>query len=50
MNLKKKSEKHHITIGIVHKGFRGSQAESPASNLGSNLISLKHAIPYDTRH
>jgi hypothetical protein len=35
---------------IVHKGFRGFRAVSPASNLGGNLIGLKPAIPYDTIH
>jgi len=35
---------------IVHKGFRGFRAVSPASILGGNLIGLKHAIPYDTIH
>lgn len=35
---------------IVHKGFRGFRAVSPALNLGGNLIGLKPAIPYDTIH
>ncbi len=35
---------------IVHKGFRGFRAFSPASVLGGNLTSLKPAIPYDTIH
>ena len=35
---------------IVHKGFRGFRAVSPASILGGNLIGLKPAIPYDTIH
>ncbi len=35
---------------IVHKGFRGFRAASPASILGGNLIGLKPAIPYDTIH
>ncbi len=35
---------------IVHKGFRGFRAASPASILGGNLIGLKPEIPYDTRH
>ncbi len=35
---------------IVHKGFRGFRAISPASILGGNLIGLKPAIPYDTIH
>jgi len=35
---------------IVHKGFRGFRAVSPASILAGNLISLKPAIPYDTIH
>lgn len=34
------------TMCIVHKGFRGFRALSPASNLGGNLIGLKPAIPY----
>lgn len=33
---------------IVHKGFSGFRAASPASILGGNLIGLKSAIPYDT--
>jgi len=35
---------------IVHKGFRGFRAVSPASILGGNLTGLKSAIPYDTIH
>ena len=35
---------------IVHKGFRGFRAVSPASILGGNLIGMKPAIPYDTIH
>ena len=35
---------------IVHKGFRGFRAASLALILGSNLIGLKLAIPYDTIH
>ena len=35
---------------IVHKGFRGFRAASPASTLGGNLIGLKPAIPYGTIH
>jgi hypothetical protein len=35
---------------IVHKGFRGFRAASPASILGGNLIGLNPAIPYDTIH
>ncbi len=38
----------NTTMCIVHKGFRGFRAVSPASILGSNLISLKPAIPYNT--
>jgi hypothetical protein len=38
------------TMCIVHKGFRGFRAVSPASILGGNLIGLKPAIPYDTIH
>ena len=36
------------TMCIVHKGFIGFRAASPASILGGNLIGLKPAIPYDT--
>ena len=39
-----------ITMCIVHKGFRGFRAVSPASTLGGNLIGMKPAIPYDTIH
>ncbi len=35
---------------IVHKGFRGFRAVSPASNLSGNLTGLKPAFPYDTIH
>ncbi len=35
---------------IIHKGFRGFRAASPASNLGGNLIGLKPAIPYEIIH
>jgi len=35
---------------IVHKGFRGFRAVSPASIFGGNLIGFKPAIPYDTIH
>lgn len=35
---------------IVHKGFKGIRAVSPASILGSKLIGLKPEIPYDTIH
>jgi hypothetical protein len=38
------------TMCIVHKGFRGFRAVSPASILGSKMIGLKPAIPYDTIH
>lgn len=38
------------TMCIVHKGFRGFRALSPASNLGGNWIGLKSAIPYGTIH
>lgn len=38
------------TMCIVHKGFRGFRALSPASILDGNLIGLKPAIPYDTIH
>lgn len=40
----------NTTMCIVHKGFRGFRAVSPASILGGNLIGLKPAIPYDTIH
>ena len=39
-----------LTHGIVHAGFRGFRAVSPASILGGKLTGLKHAIPYDTIH
>ena len=35
------------TMCIIHKGFRGFRAASPASNLGGNLIGLKPEIPYE---
>jgi hypothetical protein len=35
---------------IIHKGFRGFQAVSPASNLVGNLIGLKPVIPYEIIH
>jgi len=35
---------------IIHKGFRGFRAVSPASTLGGNLIGLKPAIPYEIIH
>jgi hypothetical protein len=38
------------TMCIVHKGFKGFRAVSPASILGGNLISLKPETPYDTIH
>ena len=40
----------NTTMCIVHKGFRGFRAASPASILGGILIGLKPAIPYDTIH
>ncbi len=40
----------HPTMCIVHKGFGGFQAVSPASILGANLIGFNPAIPYDTIH
>ncbi len=40
----------NTTMCIVHKGFRGFRAASPALTLGGNLIGLKPAIPYDTIH
>lgn len=36
-----------VTMCIIHKGFVGFQALSHASILGSNLIGLKHVIPYE---
>ena len=33
------------TMCIIHKGFRGSRAVSPASILGGDLIGMKPAIP-----
>lgn len=38
------------TMCIIHKGFIGFQAVSPASSLGGNLIGLKPAIPYEIIH
>lgn len=38
------------TMCIIHKGFRGVRAVSPASNLGGKLIGLKPAIPYEIIH
>jgi hypothetical protein len=38
------------TMCIVHKGFRGFRAVSPASILGGKLIALNFLIPYDTIH
>ncbi len=38
------------TMCIVHKGFRGLRAVSPASTFGSNLTVLKPAIPYEIIH
>ena len=35
---------------IIHKGFRGFQAVSPASILGGDLIGMKPAIPYEIIH
>jgi len=35
------------TMCIIHKGFSGFQASSPASILGGKLIGLKSAIPYE---
>lgn len=35
---------------IIHKGYRGKRALSPASNLVGNLISLNPAIPYEIIH
>ena len=44
------SKLRHKTMCIVHKGFRGFRALSPALILGGKLIGLKPAIPYDTIH
>ncbi len=51
-NRSNETRKMHIpaTMCIIHKGFRGFRAVSPASILGGNLIGLKPAIPYDTIH
>ncbi len=38
------------TMCIIHKGFRGFRAISPASISGGNLIGLKPAIPYEIIH
>ncbi len=38
------------TMCIIHKGFRGFRALSPASILLCNLIGLKPAIPYEIIH
>ncbi len=35
---------------IIHKGFSGFRAVSPASILGGKLISLNPAIPYEIIH
>jgi hypothetical protein len=35
---------------IIHKGFRGFRALSPASVLGGNLIPLESEIPYEIIH
>ena len=35
---------------IIHKGFRGFRAVSPASNFGGNLIGLNTEIPYEIIH
>jgi hypothetical protein len=35
---------------IIHKGFRGFRAMSPASILGGSLLSIKSAIPYEIIH
>ncbi len=35
---------------IIHKGFRGFRAASPASILGGNLKGFKPAIPYEIIH
>ncbi len=39
-----------LTMCIIHKGFRGFRAASPASILGGNLIGLKPAFPYEIIH
>jgi hypothetical protein len=44
------SEALQATMCIIHKGFRGFGAVSPASILCCNLIGLKHAIPYEIIH
>jgi len=35
---------------IIHKGFRGFRAVSPASNLCGNMTGLKPAVPYEIIH
>jgi hypothetical protein len=35
---------------IIHKGFRGFRAVSPALILGCKLIGLKPEIPYEIIH
>jgi hypothetical protein len=40
-----KTKHENTTMCIIHKGFSGFRAVSPASILGSNLIGLKPAIP-----
>ncbi len=51
MDLYKREMKTQLlTMCIIHKGFRGFRAVSPASILGGNLIGLKPAIPYEIIH
>jgi len=45
-----KNEHQHTTMCIIHKGFKGFRALSPASILGGKLIGLKAAIPYEIIH
>ena len=48
--LTQKKNNEGITMCIIHKGFRGFRALSPASILVGNLIALKPAIPYEIIH
>lgn len=43
-------EKQQLTMCIIHKGFSGFRALSPASILGGFLIGLTPEIPYEIIH
>ena len=45
-----KKNNEGTTMCIIHKGFRGKRALSPASILGGKLTGLKPAIPYEIIH